>query len=211
MIKVIEKIHHEIRYDLFSDTELINLFQGSGDQRYGLIKRAIAKGELIHLRRGLYYLAERYRRHPLNLFAVALKIYGPSYVSLESALSFHGWIPEAVQTVTSVSQKRSRRFETPLGAFHYSRVVSHPFLTGVHPVSFEGGGYLMASPWKAIADYVYVTRKNWDGIDPLIHSLRVEEESLQEAKSNELNEIEESYSNKRVQRFLSGVRKDLNL
>src|SRR3989338_4412226 len=130
MLSIIDYIRDRVPYDSFSGTELASFLTGSKASRYGLIKRAIADEKLIPVRRGLYCLAERYRRHPLNLFAVAQKIYGPSAISFESALSYHGWIPEAVYTVASATTKRSRCFENKLGVFDFVRVPLNPFFVG---------------------------------------------------------------------------------
>ena len=140
--------------DTFSDTTLRCLTQGTPNSRYGLVKRAIRAGEIIHLRRGLYVLSKRYRRHPANLYEIAQNIYGPSYISVESALSYHGWIPEAVYTVTSACAKRSKVVKTPLGLFSYDHLPSNDFYGGVLRVaSAEGGVFLMATPWRALSSW----------------------------------------------------------
>ena len=104
MNKIIEYVYEHLPYDVFTDRDIAQLIlRGSKDSRYGLIKRALKKSEIIRIRRGLYCLAKKYERRPLNLFSIAQLIYGPSYVSLESALSYHGWVPEGVFMTTSVS------------------------------------------------------------------------------------------------------------
>jgi hypothetical protein len=211
MIKIVEHIREQIPFDCFRDTELMNLLPGSSNRRYGLIKRAIAHGELIHIRRGLYCLAEKYQRQPLNLFWLAQQIYGPSYISFESALSHHGWIPEAVHTVTSASLKRSRHLDTPLGVFSYTRIPCDPLLTGVIRETEGKIVYLIAKPWKALADMVYAHKKSWRGVQPLVQSLRIDEESLAQTDPRELEEIQETFRSRRVLKFLKGVGKDLKL
>lgn len=206
-----EQIRHAIPHDIFTDLEVDNLLSGSRDSRYGVVKRAIAAGKIINLRRGLYCFAALYRRHPLNLFSIAQYLYPLSYISLQSALAHHGWIPESVQAVTSVSQRRSRDFATSLGTFHYYHLRSEPFFAGVTRESADSGPYLMATPWKAIADYVAAYKKEWRGLHPLIHSLRIEEEQLSAVSGDALAEVEAAYSQRRVRRFLKGVRKDLRL
>jgi len=202
-------IREKIPYDLFSDSELAALFPESPARRYGLIKRAIAKGDLIHLRRGLYCLTEKWRRHPLNLFSLAQRIYGPSYISFESALSYHGWIPEAVYTVTSAYSPRSKKFETPLGVFQFTKISGQPFLAGVRQQQDPNGPFFLATPWKALADYIYAYKKDWTTLEPLIHSLRIDEEFFENVDPNLLEEIEESYSSQRVTQFLKGIRKEI--
>ena len=205
----IELIQDKIPRDYFSDGELCNLVHGSSARRFNLVKRAIAKRGLLHLRRGLYCLAPRYLRGPLNLFVLSQRIYGPSIVSLETALSQHGWIPEGVRAVTCATSKRSRNFNTPPGLFTYGRVVCSPFLAGVTLEKTEGDSFFLASPWRAMADYVYLYKKEWKGIKPLVNSLRIEEEMLFESDLSELPTLLESFKSRRVKRFISGVIKEL--
>jgi predicted transcriptional regulator of viral defense system len=206
-----ERIQDQIPRDFFTDADIANLIPGSADRRYALVKRAIAGGQLLHIRRGLYFLAPRYRRGPANLFVVAQILYGPSYISFESALSHHDWIPEAVRTITSATSRRSRDFDTPLGRFRYSHIPCSPFLVGVVREVVDKESFWVAQPWKAIADYVYSFKKDWTGIDPLLRSLRIEEENLKETRKETLLALKESYRSRRVLRFLRGVERNLGL
>lgn len=210
-MNLIDHIRDKISYDSFSGTELTSLLTGSPASRYSLIKRAIADGKLIPLRRGLYCLAERYRRHPLTLFSIAQKMYGPSAVSFESALCYHGWIPEAVYTVISATTKRSHRFENKLGVFDFVRVPLSPFFVGINRVVVDQESFFMASPWRAVLDIVRVHKHEWKGIHPLLKSLRVEAESLANTDPVELEELETAYHSRRISKFLNGVRQDLKL
>jgi predicted transcriptional regulator of viral defense system len=196
-----------------SAEDLAHYVPGSDDARYGLVKRAIAAGELLRLRRGLYCLAPAYRRVPLNLFALAQYIYGPSYISLESALSHHGWIPEGVYSVTSVCTGESKMFRTPVGTFRYSRIPQNIFYAAVtRETSGDAGDVvLIARPVKALADYVYVYRKDWGTPEPAIQSLRIDQEDLAGISSDDIDEAMESYRSKRVLRFLAGLRKEYGL
>jgi hypothetical protein len=146
----------------------------------------------------------------MNLYAMAQHLYGPSYVSLESALSWHGWIPEAVHAVTSASFKKAKEFTTPLGVFGYDRVPQRVFYREVERLTDAGGNvFLMAAPLKALADYVYVRKKNWTKIEPAIRSLRIEPEELEQVTDSMLAALADNYSNSRVKRFLEGLGKDL--
>lgn len=211
MVNFCEMLPDKISQDYFTDVEISTLLPGTNNRRYGLVKRALAKGQLIRLRRGLYCLAERYRRRPLNLFVLAQKIYGPSYVSFQSALSTHGWIPEAVYTVTSASFKRSRDFSTPLGEFSFTCVPVRIFLAGVGLVRVGNEGFFLATPLRALADYVRAHKKNWCGVNPLIRDLRIEEADLATLKKSDFDELYPAFQSRRVQKFLRGVQKDLRL
>ena len=86
MNKITEKILEKFPYDSFSNADITNLLNSSRNSTYGRVKRAIANKEIIHIRRGLYCLSKRFQRKGINSYALAQLIYGPSYISLESAL-----------------------------------------------------------------------------------------------------------------------------
>ncbi|MFA6293946.1 MAG: hypothetical protein WC637_19315 [Victivallales bacterium] len=208
--KLTEKIFENATNGYFTSQDAAALFPESEDKRYGLTKRAISNAEIIHIRRGLYCLAPKYQKKKINLHALAQHIYGPSYVSLESALSWHGWIPEAVYTLTNVSSGKSKEFNTPLGAFSYNRVPQKIFYAGVERLADEEGDvFLMASPIKALADYVYVKKKDWAGIKPASESLRIELEEFESIALDEIDSLIENYTSQRVRKFLKGLKKDL--
>ena len=211
MERIVEKIIESVPNSVFTDSVLANLLPGSPDRRYGIIKRTIARGEIIHIKRGVYALAKKYQRKGINLFELAQLIYGPSYVSLESALNYHGWIPEAVYAVTNSCVKNSKEFSTPYGIFTYKRIPFSMLYFGVERIESSGGVFLMASPLKALMDYVYVYKKDWKGIDPVIKSLRIEKENLEHMDSRQLEQSEEEYKNFRVKKFIKGIKKDLKL
>ena len=80
------------------------------------------KGLLRPLRRGLYVLNAEDRRVEPSPFYLANQIYFPSYVSLESALAFYGFIPEFVAATTSVTTRKTCRFENEFGIFTYQHI-----------------------------------------------------------------------------------------
>ena len=209
MVRLIDQILERIPQDDFTDTELLSILQKSKNSYYGLIKRGTACGDLIRIKRGLYLLAKKFRRRPLGLYEISQKIYGPSYVSFESALAFHGWIPEAVHIVSCASIKRSARFATPLGNFVYTHVPVRCFFSGVELTQKKDETFYMAKPLKALADLVFATKKNWLGFRPLVESLRIERENLEVISPEEFDEMEPVYKNERVLRFLLSLKKEL--
>ena len=195
---------------IFTRAEVACWAGGSAARQFNLIKRALASGEVLHLRRGLYELAGPYGREKIDPLVVAQRLYGPSYVSLETALSYHGWIPEGVYTITSVSLDRSREFSTPLGHFSYTRVPQKVFFTQVEPRAMGSRqSFLLASPLKALADYVYAHKEDWDSARPVVESLRVEESQLASVDDEAIAELAANYAVSRVRHFLEGLRKDL--
>jgi len=212
MNKVPERVFERLPWSQFTTQDLAVLFPGSEDRRYGLVKRALASGEIIRIRRGLYCLAPKYQKKSVNLYALAQHVHGPSYVSLESALSWHGWIPEAVHAVTSVSFKKSREFKTPLGVFSYDRVPQRVFYSEVERLADASGNvFLMARPLKALADYVYVRKRDWAGIEAMASDLRIEPEELEQITGGMLDALSGNYCDPRVKRFLERLKEDLNL
>ena len=209
MSRFIDRIKAQIPNDFFTDAELIRILPKSADSRYGLVKRALANSDIIRIRRGLYVLSKKHQRSGIDLFELAQTIYGPSYISLESALSYHGWIPEGVQTTTSVSQNRSREFRTPLGVFSYSRMPKFNYI-GVERISSGQSLFLIADPAKALVDLVFVLKKDWEGADPLLSSLRIERENLKKMNKKILNHLKDKKLSQRVTRFIDGLIKDLD-
>ena len=203
-----EKVLEQVPLGVFSDTTVRHLIQGTNDRRYSMVKRAIQSGEIIHLRRGLYVLAEKYRRKPNNLFEIAGMLYGPSYISFESALSYHGWIPEGVYAVTSASAKRSQDIETPLGIFSYAHIPANNFFAGVERVSSDHI-FLIATPWRALTDYIYLHKKNWRGVKPLIEDLRIDQSLLQNADGQLLEVLNQATKSMNVKRFIRSIKKEL--
>ena len=121
------------------------------------LSRWVASGRLIQLRRGLYVLAPPFARTLPNVLAIAVRLRKPSYVSLQSALSYHGAIPESVPAVTCVTTGRPGRLETPLGEFIY-RHLRPGFFWGYGEVEVGGGeGAYVALPEKALLDLFYLT------------------------------------------------------
>lgn len=140
-------------------TEL--LLAGIPDQRSlkVQISRWQKAGNLIQLRRGIYVLAEPYRRVEVYEFYLASILENPSYVSLEKALEYHGLIPDAVSVYTSVTTKRPGRFVTDMGVFDYRHIKSSLFW-GYDSVTVNRQTAFIASPEKALLDLCYFNGVN---------------------------------------------------
>lgn len=124
------------------------------------IASLLDRGVLLPLKKGMYVLAPPWRQQPLCLPLVANNLYGPSCVSLEYALAWHGVIPEGVFTVTSVTSRRAKAYETSLGYYTYQHIPESLVLVGarMEPVVEGEGHYLMAGPTKALCDKLLLTR-----------------------------------------------------
>ena len=122
--------------------------ENTRDKR-GKIARMIHSGGLFQLRRGLYTT-----RRDLNPLCLAASIYGPSYISFETALSYYGLIPEAVYEITSATLKRPKEFQNMLGRFHYHKVPENVYSIGIERVTESEIPFLIASPTKAVCDRI---------------------------------------------------------
>ncbi len=196
----------------FSRHDISAVFKGSEYSKQALLKRAIATGDIVRIRRGLYCLNSNLQRTPINELGLAQIVYGPSYISMETALRFYNWIPEAVYSITSVSINKAKDFKTPLGLYHYKRVPQKVFYSGVERVIDDYGNViLIASPLKALCDYVYAHKKEWKSLKPLIVSLRVEYEDLRKITAKDFLQLENTYRSQRVNIFIKSLKKDLHL
>lgn len=135
------------------------------------LSRWVSEGRLIMLRRGLYTIAPPYRTKTPSPFVVANALSPGSYVSCQSALSWHGVIPEGVEMVTSVTPGRPGIHTNPLGTF-ILRHIKPDLLWGYESVPMPGGGSArIALPEKALLDLLYLEHKG--GSPAYIRQLRL--------------------------------------
>ena len=118
-------------------------------------------GKLVPLRRGMYAFADRYRRVAVSPASLANALYSPSYLSGLWALGFHGLIPEAVSSYTSVTTRTPRRFDNRFGAFVY-HAIKRDFFFGYRTVSIAGAEVVIATPEKALLDLFHLNSGEWD-------------------------------------------------
>jgi predicted transcriptional regulator of viral defense system len=131
-------------------------------------------GLLASFKRGIYYFPDQ--KSFLTREIIAFALYAPSYISLESALSTYGFIPEMVYSETSVTTKTTRRFSNEFGNFLYRHI--HPKLFFGYKVIVSGSAkYLLAEPEKALLDYFYFKLAELQTIDD-IKELRINTEEV---------------------------------
>ena len=136
------------------------------------VSRWVKAGKIVQVRRGLYALKVPYAKVAPHPFLVANRLCRPSYVSLQSALAWHGMIPEYVPAVVSVTSGRPREYRTALGDYLY-RHVKTPRFHGYRRIEVQQGQFaFVASPEKALLDLVHLT----PGADgwPYLRELRLQ-------------------------------------
>jgi predicted transcriptional regulator of viral defense system len=121
------------------------------------LHRWIRQGRVIQLRREVYMLRDGRagtRPHP---FVIANYLKVGSYVSLQSALSHYGMIPEYVPVTTSVTTGRPETLDTEVGRFQFRHVASRLFTRfEMVPVAPHQEAFV-ATPEKALLDLLYLT------------------------------------------------------
>ncbi len=122
------------------------------------LQRWQEKGKVIRLRRDAYVLnPEDSQIRPSRMF-LASEIYRPSYISMEYALSVYDLIPERTAALTSISTKKTMTFKNKFGSFIYQHIKPQAF-TGFKQEKDEAGlSYFMATPEKALVDFIYLNR-----------------------------------------------------
>lgn len=172
------------------------------------LSRMVSKGEYIPITRGLY---ETDPSTPGYL--IAGSIYGPSYLSFEFALAYHGFIPEAVYTFTSATydKKKKKKFETRFGTFTYRDVPTEVYPLSVLIVHEGNYSYHIASPEKALCDTLYTkepvaSQKELRSL--LFDDMRIDETEFGKLKPDEVISLGERYRSTNVQK-LSGLMRRL--
>ncbi|MDR0333486.1 MAG: hypothetical protein LBI15_08465 [Dysgonamonadaceae bacterium] len=116
------------------------------------------KGLVIRVIRDLYVVSPKVHNLEISTELVANHLYRPSYISLETALSYYGMIPERVYTIRSMTTKRAKTFSTPLGNFEFKTIPTDYFSIGIRQEIINNQyAFLTASPTKAICDMIVAT------------------------------------------------------
>ena len=138
-------------------------------------------GYIVPLRQGWYAFAD-YVNKPDYARYIASKIYTPSYISLHTALSFYGIIPEAVVAVTSITTRKTAQFENVFASYSYQTIKPSLFW-GYEPKQLsDDKTYLLATPEKALIDLLYLYPQY--STEEEMRELRLDEDFMQ----NELDQ-----------------------
>lgn len=111
--------------------------------------------EWIKRIRRFWYADSSFNPEGYDYFFIANKIYSPSYISLESALSHYGFIPETTLQITSVSTRKTNLFDTQFGVFSYQSIKNNLYF-GYEVIENNDRPFTLATPEKAILDYLYL-------------------------------------------------------
>lgn len=175
------------------------------------INELLKSGVIVRVKKGLYVFGPGFNNAPICKELLANLIFGPSCISLEYALSYHGFIPERVEVITSVTPKRDKEFNTPLGRFSYRYLgldkyphgITQVWIDSKHPV-------LMASPEKAICDIVVLNKVTGitgsdSGVEFLESDLRIDRENWMRLDPNIIRKLNRYYRNSNIEYILESL------
>ena len=171
----------------------------------------IKKGYLIRVKKGLYLLGKNLDPSPYSKEILANLIYGPSYVSLEYALAFYGLIPERVETLTSISCKKSKQFTTPVGMFDYFYLNKSAYSAGVQlKILSPEQSYLIATPEKALLDTIAIRFHQRDlqlSLNQILEEdLRIDLDSFQKLNLEHMTHYATQYKSSAVKMFMKKIK-----
>jgi predicted transcriptional regulator of viral defense system len=135
---------------MFSTRDFMLLLGITKQAAYRLLWRYEKIGIIIQLKRGLYAL----KNDIPSSYSIANELYRPSYISFDTALSFHDIISETIYTITSATTAITREFKVNNILYSYNRIKKEAY-TGYKPIKYNDKTILMAEPEKALADYLY--------------------------------------------------------
>jgi hypothetical protein len=172
------------------------------------ITALLRAGDLVRIKKGLYVFGQEHAYKPFVKETLANLIYGPSYISLEYALSFYDFIPERVETVTSVTNKKDKLFKTPIGTFTYRYLHPSKYPIGIAQVTYDQTHpILIATPEKALADKILLASpdlhlKNDKTLEAfLFEDLRIPHKKTISLDRRLCNQIAAAYQNSNVTLF----------
>lgn len=116
-----------------------------------ILGRLAGKKRVVRLLRGRWALPDQVDRLsiPENLTAP-----WPSYVSLQSALFYHGLISQIPEVIYAASLSRPRVITNPLGTYSIHQL-KPDFFFGYETLG--KAGIKMATPEKALLDFIYLS------------------------------------------------------
>ncbi len=178
------------------------------------IKALLKSKELIRVKKGLYIFGENESKKPYSKEVLANLIYGPSAISLEYMLSKYGIIPERVETLTSITSKRNKTFDTTIGKFTYQHIHPAKYDIGITQIKQDDTHFIIAAtPEKALADKLVLSSdkikllSRLDLEQYLFEDLRVDENILFELNRNRLKKIKERYQDPKLDLLVDFLKK----
>lgn len=139
---------------VFSTKDVLKIDSGFHRQRLSEWQK---KGYIKKIIKG-YYVFSDLKLNESVLFLIANKIFDPSYISLEMALSYYELIPESVYSITSVTSRKTYAFNSQLARFSYNKIKPE-LMFGYNLINYENHSFKIAEIEKALLDYFYLNSR----------------------------------------------------
>lgn len=174
------------------------------------IRGLLRNKDIIRVKKGLYVLGKEYNKS-YNKFVLANLIYGPSYITGQTALAFWNMIPERVELIISMTAKRKKQFETPVGRFSYLYCPQRVFNIGIQ---LEDAGdqkkFLIASPEKALCDMTamqtHISTKK--AMKEFLELMRLDYSVNKKPDLSLLEEIKTGYKRQNIRLLVNCIKED---
>ena len=174
------------------------------------IRGLLRNKDIIRVKKGLYVLGKEYNKS-YNKFVLANLIYGPSYITGQTALAFWNMIPERVELIISMTAKRKKQFETPVGRFSYLYCPQKIFNIGIQ---LEDAGdqkkFLIASPEKAMCDMAamqtHISTKK--AMKEFLELMRLDYSVSKKPDLSLLEEIKTGYKRQNIRLLVNCIKED---
>lgn len=156
---------------------------------FSILQRFQVDGILQKLEKDKYRILQK----NVSSFQIANFLYEPSYISLETALSYWGILPQFPFEITSVTLKKTVTKSVDDIVYSYSHVSNTTY--GLYAKEKE---FLMATPEKSLFDQLYLVSRGWRSLD-------LDECDLSNVNKKELLRICTMLQDDRVNRWIGGL------
>ena len=193
-----KEFKHKIRnFPIFSSSQISSLTSNAQ-----VLKNQLTlwqkQGLVLRLKRGLYILNEEDRKITPSRTFIANQLVSPSYVSTEYALFFYGLIPEKVEDITSVTTKKTTLIRNSFGIFRYQHLDTDCFM-GFEQIEEKGSLYFfIATPEKAIVDFLYLNLSNFKVGDQDIFRLSYRIQNTSALSKRRLKDFAKAFNSQKL-------------
>jgi len=190
----LKQLKRQMKKNIFTKQEAQLVAFGTAPNTLKLqLHQWVRSGELVSLKRGLYAFSDR----DMSKTEIARALYSPCYISLEYTLNVYGLIPDVPFSMTLVTPKATRIFDTPYGRFEYRKIKQEAFF-GFDPET------LIAEREKALLDYLYLNSKQLVPEPAYWRELRLD--NLDDIDFGKAEHFAQRFGSKKLMKLLRGVK-----
>jgi hypothetical protein len=162
----------------------------------------LKKGSVVQLKRGMYTLRQEDRSSHFSELYLANNLYAPSYISLETALSYYQLIPERVNATLSITTKKTQHFQNSFGYFSYRHIKQSLFENFIMKQDEFNNIFFIATPEKAVVDFLYFKSKEITTISDDVFELSFRFQNLDTLNAGELKRIARNFKQKKLLKLI---------